>query len=149
METKICSHCKEQKPIDKFRKNKSTKDALSYQCKDCDGLSSAKWRKENLEKCKQSFAKWRNENFEKDLERCKKWRKENPEKHKQSTKKWRKENPEKLQKIQAREVLNLTNAYVVSRIRQPTKLSLKTIKNHPEIIEIKRALIKFNRIIRA
>ena len=35
MKTKICSHCKTEKPLDQFNKNKNYKDGLSYWCKDC------------------------------------------------------------------------------------------------------------------
>ena len=35
METKICSTCKEEKPLKEFHKNKTRKDGMVYQCKDC------------------------------------------------------------------------------------------------------------------
>ena len=35
METKICSQCHEEKPIDEFYKNKNTKDGYHGQCKSC------------------------------------------------------------------------------------------------------------------
>ncbi|MGI9460164.1 MAG: hypothetical protein ACR2NF_09215 [Pirellulales bacterium] len=46
MQTKACSKCKEEKPVEAFAKDKSRKDGKTVYCKDCHGL----YRKNNKKK---------------------------------------------------------------------------------------------------
>ncbi len=47
--SKICSHCKEEKSIDAFARNKNTKDGRQYSCRMCQNAIVSKWYKENSE----------------------------------------------------------------------------------------------------
>lgn len=80
--TKVCSTCKEEKPIGRFSKKKRLKDGLNGQCKDCQAAY---------------YKKFYAERREEQLARTKKYREENPpspEKHEEikarDREKWRK-----------------------------------------------------------
>lgn len=45
---KICTTCKELKPLTEFFKSKTYKDGLGYRCKPCDTLARKKYRAQNL-----------------------------------------------------------------------------------------------------
>ena len=47
---KICTYCKEQKPLEAFRKQNSTKDGLKYYCKSCDDRTAKRYYKKNKKK---------------------------------------------------------------------------------------------------
>lgn len=53
METKICSKCKEKKPVERFSKNKRLKDGLHSHCKDCMKKRHHDWREKNPEKARE------------------------------------------------------------------------------------------------
>ena len=87
--SKACTKCREIKLFEDFSRDKTKKDNLRYNCKECE----KKWRQENEEKIKEKSRKYREENKEK----SKKWRQENKEKRREYMKKWRQENIEKKQ----------------------------------------------------
>ena len=80
---KQCCKCKIYKPFECFGKDKSRRDGLQSQCKDCRKEYSKKWRKENPEYNKE----WDEKNPKKNREYSKKWREKNPEKSKEYSKK--------------------------------------------------------------
>jgi len=43
--TKTCTRCKIEKPQSKFYKNKTTKDGLRFDCKDCCNTAQKKYKK--------------------------------------------------------------------------------------------------------
>jgi hypothetical protein len=45
MKTKICTNCKEEKPVSEFSSNKSRKDGLHHWCRPCDNARGAKYLK--------------------------------------------------------------------------------------------------------
>jgi 5-methylcytosine-specific restriction endonuclease McrA len=49
---KKCSHCKVEKPISEFNKNRSKKDGLQDQCRDCQKISNSKYLSLHPEKLK-------------------------------------------------------------------------------------------------
>jgi len=51
-EKKICSHCKERKPITEFNKNCSKRDWLQSQCKECHKAMMSRTPKKELQECK-------------------------------------------------------------------------------------------------
>ena len=79
METKICTKCGEEKPLDAFNKNRLKKDGLTCYCKECINIYYKIWRQENPEKDRESKRRYDRENPEKERERKRKWRQENPE----------------------------------------------------------------------
>lgn len=48
--TKVCSHCKKEKSLSKFSKNKSNKDGIAYWCKKCMNVAMHEWQKRNPHK---------------------------------------------------------------------------------------------------
>jgi hypothetical protein len=50
MLTKICNHCKIEKPLACFCKNKATKDGIHNRCRVCDTEASNKWKEKNYAK---------------------------------------------------------------------------------------------------
>lgn len=50
MDTKTCSVCKQQKFLIDFGRDKSTKDGLSYRCKECNKQQTKKWQEDNRDK---------------------------------------------------------------------------------------------------
>lgn len=65
METKICSKCKEEKPICDFGKDKTRTNGLSYLCKKCLILKSKKYKEQNREKVLLSYKAYRDNNIQK------------------------------------------------------------------------------------
>lgn len=72
---KICCKCKQEKPKSEFYKNKSTKDGLSHECKECKKTWSAsksqyhkEWKAKNKEKLAIYRKRYRENNKEKERE---------------------------------------------------------------------------------
>jgi len=121
METKKCSKCGEVKSINKFHKNKSSKDRHSQWCKICNyeyykknadriKLKTKKWAENNLNRVKEArrtfkennpnyMKEYNREYYKKNLEKFKKYYentyKNNPDYFKKQNKKWDKNNPER------------------------------------------------------
>jgi hypothetical protein len=95
---KKCTKCEESKEFSKFSKTKKGKDGLRSWCKDCRKEATAKYRKENSEKCRESLAKYRIEHTEYFI----KYRKENSERIKRYNAKYRTENSESIRKYDAK-----------------------------------------------
>lgn len=77
METKTCSRCNQERPIDQFNKNKRYKDGYLSWCKPCMKEYQSKWYPENAERISKKYAdKYRNddefrkETNERNNERC-------------------------------------------------------------------------------
>lgn len=60
METKVCSKCGRELPIENFSKSNSTKDGLQYICKEC----NKKYYNNHTEKMKEYRKKYNSENKE-------------------------------------------------------------------------------------
>ena len=72
MNKKRCTQCKKEQTIDKYHKNKNSKDGLQYQCKVCCSENEKEYRKNNLEKARSFSKNWYKNNKEKHLVRTKK-----------------------------------------------------------------------------
>tara|TARA_R100001510_G_C7580348_1_gene153575 strand:+ start:79 stop:801 length:723 start_codon:yes stop_codon:yes gene_type:complete len=94
--TKVCSKCKDEKPITEFNKDKGNKDGHRSNCKVCRRKSQKKHYEDNREKIKARSKKYREENREKVKARRKKYYEENLEKVRASQKKYYEENREKV-----------------------------------------------------
>lgn len=62
METKVCNNCKIQHNKSKFNKDKSKKDGLSTQCKDCIKIKKTLYREKNKEKIRSADKNYRDKN---------------------------------------------------------------------------------------
>ena len=103
-DTKKCTRCGKELPLDQFYRRKFKSGNVGYQCycKSCKRTAKALWRKNNLDKITKQNAEWRNNNPEYN----KKWRENNPEYYKEWRennpeyyKEWRENNPDKTRKI--------------------------------------------------
>jgi hypothetical protein len=61
---KICTKCRELKPLSAFYKDKYAKDGLTYKCKECQRISGKKYYKSNIEKEREYGRKYYHENRE-------------------------------------------------------------------------------------
>ena len=112
MEKKICSSCKEEKPLSEFRKHKKNKDGLAYDCKVCHNEYGKNWARSSdfNEKRKKRYAEdeeyrekdkarrreyYRN-NKEKTNAAKLEYRNNNRDKHNEQVRRYRKNNPEKM-----------------------------------------------------
>jgi len=62
---KICTKCKEQKPLAAFRRQSSTKDGLKYFCKECDDATAKKYYEKNKNKIISKVTQWQKDNPDK------------------------------------------------------------------------------------
>jgi len=62
---KICTKCKEQKPLEAFRKQSSTKDGLKYYCKECDDKTAKRYYEKNKKKIITKVTQWQKDNPDK------------------------------------------------------------------------------------
>ena len=62
---KICTKCKEEKSLEDFRKQSSTKDGLKYYCKECDDRTAKKYYERNKNKIISKVTQWQKENPDK------------------------------------------------------------------------------------
>lgn len=93
---KICSKCKVELSVDKFGKDKSSKDGLVCYCRDCRIVIEKKYRTENADKKKETCKKYYENNKQKESARKKKYAKENPEILQKRKRKYTIENPDKI-----------------------------------------------------
>ncbi len=47
METKICSKCREEKPLEEFYKNENRSTGYATYCKKCSLIAAKEWREKN------------------------------------------------------------------------------------------------------
>jgi len=77
MKTKVCSICKKGKTVDEFNINRATRNGFDYRCKACHSIYNKKWRKKNVEHCKQYYKKWGGANAERIKQYVMKWQNKN------------------------------------------------------------------------
>lgn len=85
--SKICTKCKEEKPLSEFYKDKSKKDGLKYYCKECDKKKVTDWQKKNPDRVKQLYSEYYERNRDKVDAKRAEWRDQNKEKVSQYVKK--------------------------------------------------------------
>ncbi len=75
---KICTKCGEGKEEGEFSREEATKDGLGRWCKICCAEYDRKWRKENIDKLKESRRKEYKKNRKQRIKASEDWREENP-----------------------------------------------------------------------
>lgn len=115
-DSKTCPRCKSNKDLTCFYLDKSKKDGLSYDCKDCKKAQSVKWREDNREHHRAYSRQWFREHSEQAYETTRKWCLSNPEKSRGHKRKWEKANPDKTREktLRRRAMLALVSIYKVS-----------------------------------
>jgi hypothetical protein len=98
--TKICSKCKVEKELCEFNRKKTSQPELRSECKECNSISSKKYREENKDKELKRHKKYREENKEilkiKYYELHKEYRQNNKDYFKQYNKNYYENNLEKI-----------------------------------------------------
>jgi len=123
-ETKKCSKCKENQPINNFAQDKSKKDGLHGYCKICKNQQDKIWIKDNPEKSKfsreKSYAKHRDKILVKtknynqnNREKRKEYNKLNREKDKYYLKEYNKLNKDHIKKL--RKEYNTNNKNIINK----------------------------------
>jgi hypothetical protein len=93
---KECRTCKEIKQLDFFTKNKLSKGGYKPDCKSCINKSSKEKYALNPEARREYEAKWRADNIDKCKSKTYRWRKKNPEQFSEYRKKYYNNNKEKI-----------------------------------------------------
>ena len=62
MNVKICTKCKEEKPLEAFRRQSSTKDGLKYYCKECDDRTAKRYYEKHKKKIITKVTQWQKDN---------------------------------------------------------------------------------------
>lgn len=106
---KECSKCKSVKQVTEFPKQKTTKDKLSFYCKDCERERLKLWYEENKDKVKEQQKEYYSKNKDKIYKKSSLWYQENKEKMNEYQREYKKEyfkkHPEKLKEYQKRSYL--------------------------------------------
>ncbi len=71
---KLCTQCKESKPLLAFFRDKSRKDGYAHRCKECSKTNYAAWYQDNKERVSKRQADWHLANRERSLARSAAWR---------------------------------------------------------------------------
>lgn len=124
-QTKACTKCGVEKPIDGFARDRSARDGHCYRCKDCvnearrrhyeanverENERARQWRAANPERHRELTDRWERENRERRAEARRLWRQENREQHLATRKAWLEANPDYYDRWNAanRELLRAT-----------------------------------------
>jgi hypothetical protein len=91
--TKICSVCKEEKPLENFATDNRIKSGKSSKCKECAYRLMREWVVNNRERVRASSRKRYAKNPEPVKKANQKWQEENPTKRRQLEKKYRLRHP--------------------------------------------------------
>ena len=92
---KECSKCNIKKDLSEYSTNRGNKSGLSYTCKECARIASAKWRVDNSDRQRVNCNRWYTNNKERVLENTRKWRKNNPGARAKESARYRAKYPEK------------------------------------------------------
>lgn len=138
MDTKTCSKCRVEKPLDQFYARKGGSGGVRADCRQCGELRrkayqaahpgaaakrTAEWRKNNPERAAAASAKWIKEHPEKAAGYQAAWYAKNKERPDFVSGKWARENPELARAA--------TTAYRKANLKKYSAYALKWVKEHP------------------
>lgn len=92
--SKICAHCKEDKPLSEFGRNRRQRDGMAYRCKACNRKLSNEYYQRHPERVRERSRLYHEANRGARNEYTKKWREENPERAREGHIRWREKNPD-------------------------------------------------------
>jgi hypothetical protein len=95
---KRCNVCRDEKPKNDFYLSRASRDGLSYTCRVCTDLKSARWREANPNAHKEWYAN----NRDHKREHFRQWRKANPERVKQTYRAWAQANKARINALIAK-----------------------------------------------
>lgn len=91
---KMCSKCKQYKPIEYFGKDKRSSDGLRSQCKECEKEYQRKYDESHREKRHEYGKKYRESHRDVENARAKRFRENNPDKDRERKRRYRENHPE-------------------------------------------------------
>ena len=159
--TKICSKCKEEKDIDEFNLDSSTKDGHRFWCKECISVKGKKYRqthkkeiaeyfkahKEKIAERKARYYQAHKEEICKTQARYYQAHKEEIDKvNKRYNQTHKKECSENTKQYRRKAVKELKNVYIKNLIIQNTELQAKDIPS--EMVDFYRTMIFIHRKIK-
>lgn len=152
---RTCKKCGETKPIEEFIKYKRAADGLGYSnlCKLCNRnrylqnierelQTCKKYRQSHRDKIREKNYKYKKEHKEWYKLICEKYRSENKTQINLSQCKYRSQHPERIAYSNKKRVEELTDYYISSFYR----MKVTELRQHPELIELKRAQLQLLRL---
>lgn len=94
MRSKVCSKCKQSKPLSAFNKSKRGKFGLNNYCRSCDAQNKREWYARNREHALQKTKDWQEENPDRFAENQRKHKEKYKERYSEYYKAWAAENRE-------------------------------------------------------
>jgi hypothetical protein len=94
MNTKKCTGCNEEKPINEFGPQKLGKFGVTSKCRPCARRATSDWQKKNRSKVNEKLKRWRDENKERVIKYDRDYYAKNKEKRISSVISWQKRNPQ-------------------------------------------------------
>ena len=141
---KKCSRCKEEKEVAEFIKNNQTKDGLTYYCKACLKGIREKYRLEYKDKIREYRRSWNAKNPDKCRLYVKTYRKKNPDLIASMSRRYQEAHPDVSRRYKKKSAYYIDRAYIISIICKNSPLKSSDIP--PELIEVKRLIIKTKRL---
>lgn len=153
MITKVCTKCGEEKLLERFSKQKDCLHGRRNECKNCYNARLRKWYSENSGRVNYERRIIREAEVDRFRGYANKWGEQNPDAKRESANRYYynggKEKQLEYSKVWAKEQSDkLTDRYIMKMINNVTGMSWEEIKQHPELIEDKRELIKAKRILK-
>ena len=111
MNTKVCTKCGVEKPLEEFYKDSRAKCGRCGPCKDCDKELNRKWRASNPGKCLERNRLRRECPTEKERAMRREWKKANSDKCRESARKYRENNWDKVDAYNVRRELKTPDDY--------------------------------------
>lgn len=130
-DSKRCTKCGEEKPLEMFSKNKNHKDGRAYQCKICARAQFADYYAVNRESLNEKSNAWKEAHPERTREGNARWRENNPERTRERTRLWREANADK--------VKNASKAYRIKHADRRNAQSREWRANNPERVKNRNA----------
>lgn len=161
METKICTKCGEEKPatLEYWSKHKTGKGGLKSYCKGCKKAHDKEYRKINSELLRQKdrdkyasdrekyrlkTKQWRENNKERSIEIKRAEYNKNIERYNQRGREYRERHRERYRQYNRLCTFMLTDNYISILLN----ISIAELRQHPELIELKRSQVKLVRTIK-
>jgi len=129
---KKCNTCKRELLLSDFGKNRSRKDGLTDQCRNCRNEYTKEYNKKYPERCSQRRKQHRQKNSVKIKAGIKSWRERHPEKSRQYNAKYRVHNKDKI--ATRRRTLALEKSGVLIRPDRCSQCGVrsKIVAHHPD-----------------
>jgi hypothetical protein len=173
---RTCKKCGETKPIEEFYLQPGNKNGYNSECKSCKKIYKADYYRKNIKLIKSKHRIYSQSHKQEKIDYRREWLKNNPEKAKLMSKKshernrenilaylriyqkthknklneksklWARNHPNKEKIKHQRYVKSLCDGYIIEQLFRNTGLLKSKIKEHPELIEVKRIQIKLKRL---